>query len=95
MASHEVELALKKQRLLLKSAALRRRLAGDARGLMPLFAAADRARAGASWLRRNPQWLVAAGIALAVARPRAAFRWLRRAVIAWQGAKRLRALLAR
>ncbi len=84
-----IALALKKQRLLMKSAQLRQALAGQTRPLLPLFAVADRIQLGARWLKRHPALPVAVATALLVARPRAAFRWLRRGWFLWQTLRRL------
>ena len=92
--SLEVELALKKQRLQLRSAALRAEIAGHAAGFAPLFAVGDTLCDGAFWLRRHPELAAAAGVALLVARPRAAFRWARRGIVAWQTWNQVRAWLA-
>lgn len=89
----EVELALKKQRLQLRSAALRAEFAGHASTLEPWLAAGDRLREGTRWLRRHPALVVGTTVALVVAWPRASFRWLRRGVIAWQAWSRARAWL--
>jgi len=89
----QVELALKKQRLQIKSAALREELAGHALALAPLFAVGDRLYGGALWLRRHPEVVVAASAVLLVARPRAVFRWARRAAVVWQGWRRVGAWL--
>lgn len=94
MSPQQVELALKKQRLQFKSAALREEFAGHAAAFIPLFVAGDRLRDGALWLRRHPEVTVAATVALLVARPRAVFRWGRRSVFAWQAWTRLRDWLA-
>lgn len=91
--SPQVELALKKQRLQLRSAALRDEFAGHGAAFAPLFAAGDNVREGFRWLRRHPEALVATVVALAVARPRVLFRWARRSVIAWQAWGRLQAWL--
>jgi YqjK-like protein len=80
MAAPAIELALKKQRLQLKSAELRDQWTACAATLKPLCAGADRVRDVGAWLRRHPELPVAAGVALVVARPRALFRWLRRGV---------------
>lgn len=79
-----LELALKKQRLQFKSDALREQWRRHARGLAPAFGAVDTVRAGVGWLGRHPEVLVGAGVAIAVARPRALWRWIRRGAIAWQ-----------
>jgi hypothetical protein len=78
------ELALEKQRLQLKSDALREQWRNHARGLAPTFGAADQVRAGVGWLGHHPEVLVGAGVAIAVARPRALWRWARRGAVAWQ-----------
>lgn len=93
MSSQQIALALRKQRLQLKSAALRGEFAGHALAFAPLFAAGDKVRAGATWLRRNPEIAAAAAVVLLVARPRTLFRWARRSLVAWQAWGRLSAWL--
>lgn len=88
-----VELALRKQRLQLQSAALRNDLARHAAPFVPAFGIADRVRDGFRWLRRHPEAVVAGTVALLVARPRRLFRWARRGVIAWQAWRKLHGLL--
>ncbi|MDK9724044.1 MAG: YqjK-like family protein [Sterolibacteriaceae bacterium MAG5] len=90
----QVELALKKQRLQLRSAALRDEFAGHGAAFAPLFAAGDGIREGFRWLRRHPEALVATVVAAAVARPRVLFRWARRSVIVWQAWDRFQGWLA-
>jgi len=85
-----IELALKKQRLQIASESLRSEFALCAAGLAPAFAAADCAVEGGRWLRRNPELVVAAMVALVVIRPRRAWRWARRAFIGWQAWRKLR-----
>lgn len=80
MSASAVELALKKQRLQLKSAELRDQWIACAGVMKPLCAGADRVRSAGAWLRRHPELPVALIAALVVARPRLLFRWLRRAV---------------
>jgi hypothetical protein len=84
-----LELALKKQRLQLRSAAQREALASAAVGIAPLFAAVDAMRNGVRWLRRHPEWLVGGLVALVVARPRTVARWAQRAFFAWQAWRRV------
>lgn len=84
MESSALELALKKQRLQIAGEGLRSDFARHATGLMPLFVGADMAVVGAQWVRRNPQLVVAAGVALLVIRPRSAIGWARRAFIGWR-----------
>jgi hypothetical protein len=85
-----LELALKKQRLQFVSESLRKDFGDHAAGLRPLFSGADFAVEGVRWARRNPQIVVAAGVALLVARPRRAWRWARRAFFGWQAWQKLR-----
>jgi len=89
-----LELALKKQRLQIAGDGLRRDFARHAAGLAPAFAGADYAVEGAQWLRRHPQLLVAAGVALLVARPRRVWRWARHAFVGWQLWRKVHAMLA-
>ena len=85
-----LELALKKQRLQIASDALRDDLGRYATGLRPLFSGADLAVDGVRWARRNPQFVVAAGVALLVARPKRAWRWACSAFFGWQMWQKLR-----
>jgi hypothetical protein len=84
MNSRQFELALKRRRLQFKSDLLREEWIAHARGLTPVFGAADQVRAGYTWLRRHPELVVGTGVALAVVRPRAVWRWVRRGIVAWQ-----------
>ncbi len=93
MNPRQVELALKKQRLLMRSGALREDFGHYATVWMPLFSATDRLRAGLHWLRRHPLLPVASLVALMVARPRGVLRWARRGFFAWQALRRLRTAL--
>lgn len=88
-----LDIALKKQRLQLRSAELREELARHAVALAPTFAAADGARAGARWVRVHPEWVAGTLAALAVARPKVLWRWGRRAFLGWQTWRRLRGWL--
>ena len=90
-------LALRREQLLLRSAALRSQLALDAQALAAPLAVADRLRDGARWLRRHPEWPLGAVLLLLALRPRRALRWAVRAGWLWrqwQAARRLLALLA-
>ncbi len=79
-----IELALKKQRLQFESAALRQALSKDAAGMAPVIHAIDRVRNGLNWLRARPQIVAGVSVTLLVARPRAVFRWARRAYFAFR-----------
>lgn len=88
-----LELALKKQRLLMASQSLRAEFGRCAMGLTPVFSGADMAVEGARWLRRNPELVAATAVALLVIRPRRAWRWARRAFVGWQAWRKLRNLI--
>jgi len=94
MTPRRVELALKKQRLQIRSAALRETLGEHAGYWRPAFAVADRVHAGIRWLQRHPALPVAVLVALLVARPRGVLRWLKRGFFAWQSLNKLQSLLA-
>ena len=93
MSSKSLELALKKQRLQIASEGLRTDFGDYAAGLRPVFTGADSAVEGARWLRRKPEFVVAAIVALVVIRPRSAWRWARRAFAGWQAWQKLRDLM--
>ena len=94
MSPRQVELALKRQRLQIRSAALRENFSACAAGWKPVLALADRGNAALQWLRRHPAAPVAALVALLVARPRMVLRWAQRGLFAWQMLRKLRELLA-
>ena len=93
MNSVTLELALKKQRLQIASQSLRSDFGRYAAGLAPAFNGADYVVEGARWLRRHPQFIVAAGVALVIARPKRAWRWARRAFVGWQAWRKLRGFM--
>lgn len=84
MNARQLELALKKQRLQFRSDLLRSQWQGHARGVAPVLGVADRVRVAYAWLRGHPELLVGAGVAVAVARPRTVWRWLKRGVVVWR-----------
>jgi len=93
MNARELELALKKQRLQFESAALRAQAMQHLRGVQPALQMVDRARSAYAWVRGRPALWVGAAVALAVMRPRVAWRWFRRGWMVWQAANRLSALM--
>jgi len=93
--STTLELALKKQRLQIAGDTLRAEFGQYATGLAPAFGGADCAVEGVRWLRHNPQLVIATGVALAVVRPKRAWRWARRAFVGWQLWRKLRDVLDR
>jgi hypothetical protein len=93
VSSTTLELALKKQRLQIASESLRTDFGRYATGMAPAFAGADSAAEGARWVRRNPQFVVAATVALLVIRPKIVWRWARRAYTGWRAWQKVKDLL--
>ncbi len=89
MSSATIDLALRRQRLLLRSAALRDALAEQSVVLGPPLAAADRVQAGGRWLYRQRGWLAGAAVVVLVLRPRRAWRLLSTGWWLWRRARRL------
>ncbi len=82
-----IELALKKQRLLIESASLRTELSRHASDLVPLLAVADQLQAGTRWVGRHPEIIAmtVAFLAAAGSGPRRfLWRWIRRGFVAWR-----------
>lgn len=90
-----LELALKKQRLQIAGAGLRSDIARHSTGLAPMFTGADFVVDAVRYLRQRPELVIAAAIALIVARPGRAWRWGRRAFVGWQAWRRLHLFLDR
>lgn len=89
----ERELALRRERLVVRSAQLRARLAQESRILVAPLAVADQTVAVARWLIRNPQWPLGALAVWIVFRPRRALRWAARLSWFWVVGRRLRRVL--
>lgn len=88
------ELALRRERLLVRSAQLRTRLAQDAQILAVPLTYADRAVGAVLWLRRNPQWPLGVLAVWIVWRPRRALHWASRLWWLWGVGQRLQRLLS-
>jgi len=71
----DIELAERKQQLLIRSAELRVSMAHHARALRGPLSVVDQAMAGAQWLRTHPAWPLGTMLMLAVLRPRRILRW--------------------
>lgn len=93
MTDRLAELALKKQRLLARSADLRDRMGMHAEGLTPLLHAADRLRAAAEAIRRHPEWVAGAAVLIVILRPRFIWRWVQRGFVGWRVWKSVHKLL--
>lgn len=91
--SRALGLALKKQRLQLASTQLRDEFSRHAAVFVPIFDGADRAVAGARWLRSHPQILLALAAGFLLTRPPGRWRWLRRVFVGWQVWRRVRDLI--
>jgi hypothetical protein len=87
----ELELQLRRERLLTRSAELRGTLAAQW-GVLRQPPWAIEARAGLDWMKAHPQMLAGALVALVVLRPRRVLRWGGQALAAWQLWRRLRPL---
>lgn len=85
--SAEIELALRRQRLQLRSAALREALAGQAVVLEAPLAVADRVRDAGRWVVRERGWLLAGVVVVVIVRPRRAWRVLRFGWWLWRAAR--------
>lgn len=84
MNSRRLALAMSRERLLVRSANLRERVADQSSALTPALMLGDRVRDTARWLRHHPAVLVSAFVVVVVVRPRVAFRWSIRVWSAWQ-----------
>lgn len=89
----ERELALRRERLLVRSAQLRASIAQESKTLVAPLAVADQTLAAARWLIRNPQWPLGALAVWIVFRPRRALRWAARLSWVWGVSGRLRRVL--
>ena len=85
-----IELLLRRERLLLRSARLREDLARQAQALQAPLALADRAWALALHLRSHPVLPIGLAGALLVLRPRGAMRWTARLWWLWRAWRQAR-----
>lgn len=93
-ADRAQELALQRQRLRARSAALRAAIAHDVQVLAPPLALADHVRDGWRWLRRHPEWPLGGLVLVVLLRPRRVLRVAVKAWGVWQLWRRARRLLA-
>ena len=92
--ARDFELSLRRQRLLMRSAALRSALAEQSAVLEAPLAVADRVHAGVRWLGRHRDWWVGGALVVLVVRPRRAWRVLRLGWWAWRSARRVQTWLS-
>jgi hypothetical protein len=95
MHKRHIELMLRQQRLLVRSAEWRLRLGRQAQALQTPLAVIDQAYAGVDWLRKHPQWSLGALALLAVTRPKRAMRWAARLLGGWGLYQRVQQWLSR
>lgn len=88
------ELSLRQQHLLRRSAQLRIAFAQQAQAFKGPLTVADQMRGALQWLRRHPQWPLAALLTLLILRPRRMLVWSGRLWWAWKIFKRARAWMA-
>ena len=93
MNTRRLELALKKQMLLLECASQRQQLAQHAAGLQPAFAAAERGIEVAQWLRDHIAIVTTVGVATLALRPRKLWRLGLRGFYLWRMARAFRSRL--
>jgi len=92
---NSLELALKKQRLLVESKHLREKFERNGRGVEPAFQVADLAVAGVRWVKRHPEVVVGVAVAFVVARPKTVWRVGRWVYAGWGTWKPISELLAK
>ena len=78
------EIYARRARLMARAAVERERVCGQLLAWKAPLALAGKAFAAARYLRRNPQWIVAAVALLVVLRPRRVLFWARNGLIAWR-----------
>lgn len=91
--SRDIELALRKQRLVMRSDTLREAIAADTAPLLPLFTASDKVVDGFHWLKARPGVVAGIAVVAAVLRPKTIFRWGRRGLFAWKAWQTLQSRL--
>lgn len=89
-----LELAMRRGALTTRIEAQRQTLAVHAHPLEGAFGVADKALLGVDWLKQHPAAVAAAVAALAILKPRGAWRWAKRGVFVWRGWQSVRNLLA-
>jgi hypothetical protein len=90
---NSLEIALKKQRLLIKSQQLRDDFGRNGRGMKPAFQVADAGVAGVRWLQRHPEVVVGVAVTLVVAKPKTVLRWGQRAYTGWKAWQKISGFL--
>lgn len=85
-----LELATRRGELMAHIAVQRANIAAHTTPFEQMLGRADRIVAGASWLKKRPQLIIAFFVGLALVRPRRVWRWGKRAFFLWRSWKALR-----
>ena len=88
MSAQDLELRLRQERAIWRSAQLRRELSVQSEVLVAPFAQADRVKGGLLWLRRHPVYLAVLVAVVVVIKPRNALSKLGRAWTIWRTVER-------
>jgi hypothetical protein len=78
------EIRARRAYLLARAAVERERVVLQLHAWEAPLALVDKSLVAARYVRSNPQWIVGALILFAVLRPRRAFAWARRGLVAWR-----------
>jgi hypothetical protein len=84
VSARRIELAVERQRLLVRSAVMREQVAAQSAALAPVLHWGDRVLYATWWARAHPALIASAVVVIAVVRPRFAWRWTFRAFGAWK-----------
>ena len=84
------ELALERERLLVRSAQLRLELGAQSTVLRTPLTVVDKVRAGTHWLRHHPEWPLGALAVLVLLRPGRVVRWSAHLLWGWRLWRRAR-----
>jgi len=78
------EIRARRAHLMARAAVERERISVQLHAWEAPLVLVDKSIAAARYVRRNPQWIVAAVVLLVVLRPRRALAWARNGLIAWR-----------
>ena len=78
------EILARRAHLMARAAVERERISVQLHAWEAPLVLVDKGIAAARYVRRNPQWIVAAVVVLTVLRPRRALAWARNGLIAWR-----------
>lgn len=90
MSPDELDLALRKERLLERISHQRSEWPVHSAGLRRLCAGMDGVQAGVDRLKAHPEWSIGALLVFAVLKPRRFLRWSQRAWLGWRAYRNLR-----